>query len=52
MKFLKKFGQATKHDYYFKTRNAAREFRLRITRCKAKQKSPVDTLVFDDSDKR
>jgi hypothetical protein len=45
-------GQATKRDYYFKTRNAAREFRLRIKRWKAEQKSPADTLSFDDSDKR
>jgi hypothetical protein len=36
----------------FKTRNAAREFRLRIKRWKAEQKSPADTLSFDDSDKR
>ena len=34
------------------TRNAAREFRLRIKRWKAEQKSPADTLSFDDSDKR
>src|SRR5208282_2111937 len=39
-------------DYYFKTRNGAREFRLRIKRWKAEQKSPTDTLSFDDSDKR
>jgi hypothetical protein len=45
-------GQATRRDYYFKTRNAAREFRLRIKRWKAEQKSPADTLSFDDSDKR
>src|SRR6516164_2090774 len=45
-------GQATRHDYYFKTRNAAREFRLHIKRWKAEQKSPADTLSFDDSDKR
>ena len=45
-------GQATRRDYYFKTRNAAREFRLRIKRWKAEQKSPVDTLSFDYSDKR
>ena len=30
----------------------AREFRLRIKRWKAEQKSPADTLSFDDSDKR
>jgi hypothetical protein len=34
------------------TKNAAREFRLRIKRWKAEQKSPTDTLSFDDSDKR
>ena len=45
-------GQATRRDYYFKTRNAACEFRLRIKRWKAEQKSPTDTLSFDDSDKR
>jgi hypothetical protein len=45
-------GQATRRDYYFKARNAAREFRLRIKRWKAEQKSPADTLSFDDSDKR
>ena len=45
-------GQATRRDYYFKIRNAAREFRLRIKRWKAEQKCPSDTLSFDDSDKR
>ena len=45
-------GQATRRDYYFKTRNAAREFRLRIKRWKAEQKYPAETLSFDDSDKR
>ena len=45
-------GHTTRRDYYFKTRNAAREFRLRIKRWKAEQKSPADTLSFDDSDKR
>jgi hypothetical protein len=32
-------GQGTRRDYYFKTRNGAREFRLRIKRWKAEQKS-------------
>jgi len=45
-------GQPTRRDYYFKTRIAAPEFRLRIKRWKAEQKSPADTLSFDDSDKR
>jgi hypothetical protein len=36
-------------DYYFKSRNAAREFRLRIKRWKAEQKYPADTSSFDDS---
>jgi hypothetical protein len=45
-------GQETRRDYYFKTRNAARDFRLRIKRWKAEQKSPADTLSFDDSDRR
>jgi hypothetical protein len=44
-------GQATRRDYYFKTRYAAREFRLRIKRWKAEQKYPSDILSFDDSDK-
>jgi hypothetical protein len=42
----------TRRDYYFKTRNAAREFRLRIKPWKAEQKYPFDSLSFDDSDKR
>ena len=45
-------GQGTRRDFYFETRNGAREFRLRIKRWKAEQKSPADTLSFDDSDKR
>jgi hypothetical protein len=45
-------GHATRRDYYFKTRNGAREFRFPIKRWKAEQKSPADTLSFDDSDKR
>jgi hypothetical protein len=45
-------GHTPRRDYYFKTRNAARAFRLRIKRWKAEQKSPADTLSFDDSDKR
>jgi hypothetical protein len=45
-------GQATRRDFYFKTRNAAREFRLRLKRWKAEQKYPADTLSFGDSDKR
>src|SRR5262252_6144244 len=45
-------GQATRRDYYFNTRKAAREFRLRIKRWKAEQKSPTDTLSFDTNDKR
>jgi hypothetical protein len=45
-------GQATRRDYYFKTRNAAREFRLRIKRWKAEQKYPAEILSFYDSDKR
>src|SRR5260370_25057211 len=45
-------GQATRRDYYFKTRNVAREFRIRIKRWKAEQKYPADPLSFDDSDKR
>jgi hypothetical protein len=46
------FNGHTRRDYYFKTTNAAREFRLRIKRWKAEHKSPIDTLSFDDSDKR
>jgi integrase len=45
-------GLAIRRDYYFKTRNTAREFRLRIKRWKAEQKSPADNLSFDDHDKR
>jgi len=45
-------GQATRRDYYFKARNAAQEFRLRIKRWKAEQKYPAEILSFDDSDKR
>ena len=45
-------GHTTRRDYYFKTKNAAREFRSRIKRWKAEQKSPINTLSFDDSDKR
>jgi len=45
-------GQATRRDYYFRTRNTAREFRLRIKRWKAEQKYSAGMLSFDDSDKR
>jgi integrase len=48
-------GQATRRDYYFKTKNAARDFRLRIKRWKAEQKCPADTLLvlnpFDEIDR-
>ena len=36
----------TRRDYYFKTRNTVREYRLRIKRWKAEQKYPADTLSF------
>jgi hypothetical protein len=45
-------GKSERHEYTFKTQNAAKEFRLRIKRWKAEQKSPTDTLSFDDYDKR
>src|SRR6516225_9511423 len=45
-------GQPDRRDYYFKTKNAAADFKLRIKRWKAEQKSPTDTLSFDDYDKR
>jgi hypothetical protein len=45
-------GIATRRNYYFKTKRAALEFRLRIKRWKAEQKSPTETLSFDDNDKR
>lgn len=45
-------GYPTRRNHYFKTRNSAHEFRLRIKRWKAEQKSPSDTLSFDDNDKR
>ena len=46
-------GYPTRRKYYFKTKNSAHDFRLRIRRWKAEQKSPsTDTLSFDDNDKR
>jgi integrase len=45
-------GYPSRRHYYFKTKNAAGEFRLRIKRWKAEQKSPIETLSFDDNDKR
>jgi hypothetical protein len=45
-------GIAKRREYCFKTKNSAAEFRLRIKRWKAEQKSPNDTLSFDDNDKR
>src|SRR5215472_11550549 len=45
-------GKADRHEYTFKTQNAAQEFRLRIKRWKAEQKSPTETLSFDDYGKR
>jgi site-specific recombinase XerD len=45
-------GIAKRREYCFKTKTAAAEFRLRIKRWKAEQKSPTDTLSFDDYDKR
>jgi hypothetical protein len=45
-------SESSRTTHGVKTRNAAREFRLRIKRWKAGQKYPADTLSFDDSDKR
>jgi integrase len=45
-------GIPKRREYAFKTKTAASEFRLRIKRWKAEQKSPTDTLSFDDYDKR
>jgi integrase len=45
-------GIANRRNSYFKTKRAAEEFRLRIKRWKAEQKSPTETLSFDDNDKR
>jgi site-specific recombinase XerD len=45
-------GYETRRNHYFKTKNAASEFRLRIKRWKAEQKSPTETLSFDEFDKR
>src|SRR6202011_1922343 len=45
-------GEGTRRDYYFKTRNGARDFRLRIKRWKTQQKTPADPFSFEDSDKR
>jgi integrase len=42
----------TRRNHYFKTKNSAHEFRLRVKRWKAEQKSPTETLSFDDNDKR
>jgi integrase len=43
-------GFPTRRKYYFKTKNAGAEFRSRIKRWKAEQKSPSDTLSFDQND--
>jgi site-specific recombinase XerD len=45
-------GYPTRRHHYFKTKSAAGEFHLRIKRWKAEQKSPTETLSFDDNDKR
>ena len=45
-------GKTDRHEYTFKTQNSAQEFRLRIKRWKAEQRSPTETLSFDDYDKR
>ena len=45
-------GYETRRNHYCKTKNSAKELRLRIKRWKAEQKSPTDTLSFDENDKR
>jgi integrase len=45
-------GYPARRAHYCQNKNQARELRLRIKRWKAEQKSPTDTLSFDDSDKR
>jgi len=45
-------GYQARRAHYCQTRNEAKELRLRIKRWKAEQKSPSETLSFDDNDKR
>jgi integrase len=46
-------GYDDRKTYYFKTKNAAAEFRTRIKRWKLGEKlPPTDTLEFSDTDKR
>jgi integrase len=45
-------GYPLRRAYYCQTKNQADELRLRIKRWKAEQKSPTETLSFDDNDKR
>jgi site-specific recombinase XerD len=45
-------GVENRRHYYFKTKNAALEFRNRIKRWKAERKAPTETLSFDESAKR
>jgi integrase len=45
-------GYPLRRAHYCTSTNQAKELRLRIKRWKAEQKSPSDSLTFDDSDKR
>jgi integrase len=45
-------GRPTRREYCFKTRNAAREFRLSIERWKAEKKAPADSITITETDKR
>jgi site-specific recombinase XerD len=45
-------GCPARRAHYCQSKNEAKELRLRIKRWKAEQKSPTDTLSFDDNDKR
>jgi site-specific recombinase XerD len=42
----------TRREHCFKTRNAAREFRLQIKRWKAEKKAPADSITITETDKR
>lgn len=45
-------GYPARRAHYCQTKNEAKELRNRIKRWKAEQKSPTETLSFDDNDKR
>jgi integrase len=45
-------GYPARRAHYCQSKNEAKELRNRIKRWKAEQKSPTETLSFDDNDKR